>query len=279
MHKIIAGFDGLKFSESTRDYSIFLAGLCNAHLSGIFLDDLTYSSYKLYDLITGEGIPESKLKKSEEKDKATRSKAALNFENTCQKEGLNYSIHHDRKIALHELLHESIFADILVIDSKETLTHYEEPLPTPFIRELLTHAQCPVVLAPSKYKPIEKIVLLYDGEPSSLHAIKMFSYTLPALKALPTEVISVKGLNSDLHLPDNKLMKEFMKKHFPRATFKIFKGQTELEITRYIKEQTKNPLIILGAYKRGIVSRWLKASLADTLMKDLKIPLFIAHNK
>ena len=81
-------------------------------------------------------------------------------------------------ISLPELLHESIYADLLIIDSKETLTHYEEEVPTRFIRDLLTDVQCPVLLVPQKYKPVKKIVLLFDGEPSSVHAIKMFSYIL-----------------------------------------------------------------------------------------------------
>jgi ABC-type dipeptide/oligopeptide/nickel transport system permease component len=57
------------------------------------------------------------------------------------------------------------------------------------------------------------------------------------------------------------------------------KGIAEPEIVDYLKNQKELPLVILGAYQRGVVSRWLRASMADTLMKDLKLPLFIAHNK
>lgn len=37
-------------------------------------------------------------------------------------------------------------------------------------------------------------------------------------------------------------------------------------------------LVVVGAYKRGAVSRWLRHSMADVLMKELKVPLYIAHN-
>ena len=36
MKKIIAAFDGLKFSKSTRDYAIQIAKENNAHLVGVF---------------------------------------------------------------------------------------------------------------------------------------------------------------------------------------------------------------------------------------------------
>ena len=279
MKKIIAAFDGLKYSESTRDYAIYLAKQTNTHLVGVFMNDFTYTSYKIYDLIAKEGVSDDKLKKLEAKDKETRAEAAADFEKACQHSALEFSIHNDRDIAILELKHESLYADLLVINSGETLTHYAENLPTRFIRELLSDTQCPVLIVPQKYKPIQKIIILYDGEPSSVHAVKMFSYLLPQLKHLDTEVISVNPVNASMHLPDNKLMKEFMKRHYPKATYTIMKGWAEDEIVKHLKNTTENALVVLGAYRRGTVSRWFRESMADTLMKELKLPLFIAHNK
>jgi nucleotide-binding universal stress UspA family protein len=278
MKKIIAAFDGLKYSKTTRDYAIYLAKQTETHLVGIFMDDPTYSSYKIYDVIKKHDLAESRLKGLDAIDKTTRAAAAKDFEKKCQGEGLEYTVHHDRNIAINELKHESIYADMVIIDSRETLTHYTEKLPTRFIRDLLNDTQCPVLLVPHKYKPIKKVVLLYDGEPSSVHAIKMFSYLLPQLKHLDTEVISVNPVNSTLHLPDNKLMKEFMKHHYPNAKYSIMKGWAEIEIVRQLK-QKQDALVVLGAYRRGAVSRWFRVSMADVLMKEVKLPLFIAHNK
>jgi hypothetical protein len=279
MKKIIAAFDGLKYSRSTRDYAIAFAKQTNTHLVGVFMDDQTYTSYKIYELITSEGISESRIKKLESIDNNTRSEAAKDFEKACQQAGLEHSIHHDRKIALLELKHESIYSDLVVIDSKETLTHYSEKLPTRFIRELLSDAQCPVLIVPQKYVPVEKIIFLYDGEPSSVHAIKMFSYLMPQLKDLQKEVITVNAVNNTMHLPDNKLMKEFMKSHYPKAKFNVMKGLAEQEIVSYLKEHPENAMVVMGAYRRGTVSRWFRESMADTLMKHVRMPLFIAHNR
>lgn len=278
MKKIITAFDGLKYSLSTRDYTVYLAKQTSMHVVGVFLDDAAYSSYKLYDLIAKGGPAEEKLKELEEKDRVTRMEAARDFEKVCEDHGVELSIHHDKKIAIRELKHESIYADLVIIDSKETLTHYSEKPPTRFVRDFLEDTQCPVLLVPQKYKPFHKIVLLYDGEPSSVFAIKMFSYLLPQLKHLPTEVISVNPLVSSLHLPDNKLMKEFMKRHYPKATYTVMTGFAEDEIVKHLKQSEENCLVVLGAYRRGTVSRWFRQSMADVLMKEVKLPLFIAHN-
>ena len=279
MKKIIAAFDGLKYSTSTRDYALYIAKQTNTHLVGVFLDDPTYTSYKIYEMIVKEGVSDDKMRKFEAKDKATRDAAAADFDKACQQPGLEYSIHRDRQIAIQELKHESIYADLLIIDSKETLTHYNEKLPTRFMRDLLSDTQCPVLVVPSKYKPIQKIILLFDGEPSSVHAIKMFSYLLPQLKHLETDVISVKPVDTTLHMPDNKLMKEFMKRHYPKAKYVVTKGWAQEEIIKHLKQTEENALVVLGAYRRGTVSRWFRESMADILMKEVKLPLFIAHNK
>jgi hypothetical protein len=279
MKKIIAAFDGLKYSDSTKEYAIYFAKNTHAHLVGVFMDDSIYTSYKIYELINKEGVSQKKLNEFAEKDKATRAMAAANFEKACQAEKLEYSLHHDKNIAIQELKHESIYTDMLVINMNETLTHYTEKLPTRFIRDLLTDAQCPVLIVPNKYKPVKKVVLLYDGEPSSVHAIKMFSYLLPQLKDLETEVIAVNNPDTGLHMPDNKLVKEFMKRHYPKATYNVLKGFAENEIVTHLKKQSENTLVVLGAYRRGTVSRWFRNSMADVLMKEVKLPLFIAHNK
>ena len=279
MKKIIAAFDGLKFSKSTRDYAIQIAKENNAHLVGVFLDDPFYQSYKVYDLISEEGgISPEKQKTFLEADAKTRDEAVAGFEFACRKAGLQYGVRRNKEIATQGLLQESIYADMVVICGNETFTNRSEQTPTRFIRDILSAVQCPVLVVPSHYKPVSKLVLLFDGEPSSVYAIKMFSYMLPALKEHPTKVLSVKPMSQSLHLPDNKLMREFMKRHFPKAAYKVMKGIPETEIVNFLKDEKQSPLVVLGAYQRGMVSRWFRQSMADVLIKELKLPVFIAHN-
>lgn len=55
MKKIIAAFDGLDFSESTLNYTLFMARQTHAHIVGVFLDDLVYHSYGYKELVSHEG--------------------------------------------------------------------------------------------------------------------------------------------------------------------------------------------------------------------------------
>lgn len=275
MEKIIAAFDGLKYSQGAEGYAIRLAGDADAHLVGIFLDDFTHHSYVL-EQDNYVQMLKNRLE-GDESDRQARLAAAGTFEQACRHAGINHSIHHDHSLAVQELLHESIYADLMVVDKTQSFSRHKEDTPVGFIRYMLANAECPILVVPSKYTEIQKIILLYDGSPSSVYAIKMFSYLLPGFQHLPAEVISVIGEGQSRHLPENHLMKEFMKRHFPHAVYHILQGNPETQIVQYLKNRKQDELLVLGAYHRNMVSRWFKPSMADRLMLQLKTPLFVAH--
>ena len=277
MKKMIVAIDGLKYSPGTYKTAVYLAKQSGAHLVGAFLEDVTYHSYKIHELVGEEGVSEDKRNELDERDMTMRKSAVETFEELCTQAGVEYTIHHDRNIAINELLHESVFADLILINCKETLTHYSENMPTRFIRALLSEAQCPVMVIPDDYDPIDTLAFLYDGEPSSVHAIRTFSYLFPGLGDKRAEVISVNpGSPKRAFTPNGLLMKEFMKRHYPRAGYVTMQGIPETEIVKHFK-YARNTVIVLGAYRRSNISRWFKPSLADCLMQELKLPLFIAH--
>jgi nucleotide-binding universal stress UspA family protein len=276
MKKIIAAFDGLKLSTGTMDYAIHIAKSYNAHLVGIFLDDYTYSGYGYGELLA-RAEEKNIMQLLDEADRLKRKAAADRFTTQCREAAINFSVHHDRKIAMKELLHESIYADLLIIDRKESFGNGEELQPTGFIHDLLADVHCPVLLVPGKFIPPVKNIILYDGSPSSVYAIKAFDYVMQPFKHLETEVVSVKATASSLHVPDNTLMKEFMKRHFPKAVFTVLKGSAEETIVTFLLQQKEEVMVILGAYQRNRVSRWFKPSMADMLVQQTKLPLFVAH--
>ena len=277
--KIIAALDGLKLSTSTAQYATEIAKKMNAHLVAIFLDDLSYNSYKVTDLVAKGDVSEKEITRNLESDRAIRQHSVAVFEDICRAASINYSIHHDKNIASQELLHESIYADLLIIGRHETLTHFEEPVPTRFVRDILSGVQCPVLLVPAEYRSIEKVIMLYDGAPPSVYAIKMLYCVLPVLTALPSEVITVKDIHTGNHVFDNRLIKEYVKRHTPHAMYTVLQGDAASEIIDHVKMEHSSTVLVLGGYQRGAVSRWFRPSMADLLMRSTDMPLFVAHNK
>lgn len=276
--KFLAVFDGFKFSNSTMNYAIQLTKKSDAFLVGVFLDEFIYRSYNISEIVTSYK-DEQILKQMDTKDKQKRDEAVKQFEKACGQQDIHYSFHRNTGIAIQELKQESIFADLIIINDNETFNRFAEEPPTRFIKELLSDVQCPVLVVPDIFKPIDKITLLYDGGPSSVFAIKMFSYLFGDLYNTPVEVFTVKDKMTGTHLPSNKLMREFIKQHFPKAKYIVEKGNAEEQILGHLRYHKGNEIVVSGAYRRSEISRWFKTSMADILMKELDTPLFIAHNK
>lgn len=279
MKRFLAVFDGFQLSESTLSYALQLSKTLNASLTGVFLDEFIYRNYDVVKVIRSGSDYEKVMADLDQKDQKRRDDAVRQFHNACSKAGITFEIHRDKSLALQELQEESMFADLVIIDEYETFSRHKEEPPTRFIKDLLSDVQCPVLVVPNNYKKIDEIVLLYDGRPSSLYAIKQFSYLLGEFQDLPLEVLTVNEQSENLHLPDNKRMKDFIKSMFPQATFTVKDGSAEEQIVDHLREHQENELVVLGAYRRTELSRWFKTSMADILMRNLDTPLFIAHNK
>ncbi|MES2265108.1 MAG: universal stress protein [Bacteroidota bacterium] len=277
MKKISAAFDGLKFSEATMKYAIRVAADTNALLTGVFLESFLYHSFHLFDMVGSQGVSKIKLRNLLEKDKATRAQSADVFLENCKRLEVDCIVHNDKIFALDDLIKESIYSDLLVIGAGETMNNNTEDPPTTFICNLLAETQCPVMVVPAKYQDIQKVIFLYDGSPSSVFAVKMFHYLLPFLAHLETEVLYVSGDENKMQLPESKLIREFIRCHCPLAGYTILSGEPEAQIISCLAKEKLNTLVVLGAYQRGVVSRWFKDSMANKLLSELNIPLFITH--
>jgi nucleotide-binding universal stress UspA family protein len=73
------------------------------------------------------------------------------------------------------------------------------------------------------------------------------------------------------------MMKEFTKLYFPNAEYTVLHGNPEETILSFLEQQNEETLVVLGAYRKSRVSGWFKPSMADILMSELRLPLFIAH--
>jgi len=279
MKKISAAFDGLRFSQATLDYAVDLAAQAQALLTGVFLEDFLYHSFNLYDMVGSQGISQAKLKHLMDKDKATRQLAVHQFKQHCEAKNVNYKVHQDESFAIDDLLKESIYSDLVVINAEETFNHFHLAKPTPFLKQLLAAAQSPVLVVPAAFQSIERIVLLYDGGPSAVFAIKLFNYLLPWLRNLPAEIVFAKDDPNAIELPDDPLIKEFISCHYPEAVYTILEGEPESALAEHLKTVSPNSIVVMGAYSRGAVSRMFKTSMADQLIAAVDAPVFIAHHK
>lgn len=101
---------------------------------------------------------------------------------------------------------------------------------------------------------------------------------MPWFASIPAEVLTVIE-PEERKLPDETLMREFIQCHYPQAIYTVLRGDAKEEIVAHLKNSSLPALVVCGAYQRSAISMWFKASMADTLMRELAFPLFIAQHK
>ncbi len=278
MKKIVVVLDGLRFSESACRYAAELAQSQQAMLVGVFPEDFTYQSYNIYNLLMLEGDNfDTARKLLDEKDIQSRKAAVAAFETMARNHGLRFVTRIRKGLILEEILRESLYADLLLMDFTEKFSHHKDDIPARLLKDMLEQVPCPVLLVPPVYKEIEKVLILNDGRSAAVQALRDAKQFIPAYGKMPVEVLSVNNDNEDN--PNQELLHEWLELTWPSSAYTNLQGDAEDEILNALKVETLNPVVVLGAYQRGTLSRWLKQSMADKLMQELNIPLFIAATR
>src|SRR4051812_48277827 len=123
MGKILLAIDELNPDMNAIDFSCYLAKLMDSELVGIFLRDPHKEKIHMRDKIyTVE--PDKLL--SDEAKRRHYEETANSFKNTCEQRGVAYKIHVDRGTPLEEVVMESRFADLLIVESGTSFADHKE---------------------------------------------------------------------------------------------------------------------------------------------------------
>ena len=279
MEKILVAMNVGQFSKNVLDFACYVADLTRSNLTGIFLENLHEEELPTRRTLLGNPYIETIVADDIDENKKRRKLCDEHirlFENACKNKGLQYKIHRAEGIPEDEILTESRFADLLIVDAEMTFEDCRESTPTKFVRDMLPKVECPAVIAPFSFYGVEEIVLAYDGSASSVYAIKQFAYLFPELTDNKLTILQV---NQKEHLPiiDKEKLSELLQLHFTAIDFYILQGKPADEIFGYLLEK-KKIFVVMGAYSHKILSGLFRHSTAELILKAVNLPVFIAHH-
>jgi nucleotide-binding universal stress UspA family protein len=181
MEKVLVVINAQKPNLEAIHFACTIAAAAHTNLTGLFVENFylnhipssvgEYPSY--FDVVKEKKVNEVK---------ADTEQAITIFKNECRRRGITPKTYVDKGEPIQEVIFESRFADLLVVDPAIGLYETEEQLPSHFVKEILATAECPVFLAPEEFESVDEIVFCYDGSASSVFAIKQFTYLLPEFR-------------------------------------------------------------------------------------------------
>lgn len=278
MLKILLAIDAISINTGALEMAGYLGRLTKSKLTGVFLENLVAEEKAVLKHSQGMTYVDWE---ADEKADGYRAKLELIeknirfFKEGCINREVGFNLHRDHGVPVYELINESRFADLLVVDADTSFNKRYEGHPSEFVRDILKRAECPVIVAPEKFSAVDEIIFGYNGSPASLFAIKQFTYLFPPLRNKKVTIIQVNE-SGDWQDPDKYKFKEWLKEHYTDLHFEALLGDPDTKLFDSLY-QRKNIFLVMGAYGRNGLSRFIKRSQADSLIQRITQPIFIAH--
>jgi len=281
MQKIILAINSHQLKAYAIKYACHLASLSHSKLTALFIET------------EAEPMPEKKLSSIYSKGAVEQSleenktvlmdldQGAHYFLKTCEAKGIRAEVFVKGRTTGHEglvideIIGASRFADLLVVDPEISLDDKDEERPSHLLKEILSRAECAVVLPPVHFTETEEIVFCYDGSSSSVFAMKQFAYLFPRFSDKKVVLLSI--TDSEPGIKDKAQVGEWLKDHYSQIGFETLEGNPGEELFKYFLMK-QNIVVVIGAYGRTMLSHFLKKSAADLIIRVIDLPLFIAHH-
>ena len=281
MEKILLAVNSHQIDTNTTNFACYIAKITNSKLTALLLRE------REPELISADRLNNSFYKKVMDVSVSDRKYIQMDldqevrfFLKTCEKNGVQGEVilkrenYEDNDSPADEAIRASRFADLLILDAETSFDNEIEPLPTAFVKKVISDSECPVLIAPTSFDRIDDIVFCYDGSRSSVFAIKQFTYVFPELLGKNVIVLEVGSENKTKH---KEQISSWLRGNYNKIEFHELEGVPSEELFKYFFMK-KNLFVVMGAYGRSDISNLFRKSSADLLVRTIDLPLFISHH-
>lgn len=242
--------------------ALFYQELFNVDIEKAFrgtpLPHLEYSYTQIFEKI----LSLSEIQANEQKELLT----------LLEKCSVQPKLNFEKGILHSSLYEETLFADLMLCTTStvQKLITYDSKTP----HTITQYLNCPTFVIPDAAKEVKNIFLVFDGQPTSMKAIKDFNYMLSHLYEGCEVTILSTTTNQKREQYEDKLLMQYAKLHIPNVGFMKIVGNDIEHVLEYTKKNTDTLLVFgasnpVGELMNQNSLQYLKADLGNT-------PVFIA---
>ena len=273
MKKILIAFDGTNFSHGAFEFVRQMNEQHPVFVTGVFLPQVDYSNLWSYAKGVGDTMF---IPLVEEETARVIEENIKKFKSLCQKSNIEYSVHRDfYDLAIPELKRETRFADLLVIGSESFYENLGVNGPNDSLKDAMHRSECPVIVVPENFQTPSTNIVAYDGSEDCVYAAKQFACYFPDWCNNETLLVYA-GQEKNLTIPDEKYIEELGGRHFPNLTILKLQIDPKRFFNSWVADQ-KSSIVVSGAFSRSGLSQVFKKSFITEVIRDHKIPVFVAH--
>ncbi len=266
MKKILLALNQESWSLDAVDTACYLSKLSGSVLRAAFIHVNGVPSWSNFST-----SPDHVITKTINSEPVFRKR----LKDACDSRETRYSIL-DHDLTVEQLIEETLFTDILIIDPGITSGHHTEAAPSSLAKHILHHAHCPVILAQGSFQDTNEIIFAYDGSSAACKAIKQFTYLFPEFVNRRVKVLEIDPDRAN-DAPAKAKMLEWMTAHYYYVAYIILTGSLSSSLPVYLLSHS-GAFVVMGAYGRSILSRMLKPSSSNLIAGTVNNSFFITHD-
>ena len=278
MEKILLAMDSRNVDQNAVSLACYISRLTHSKLTGVFLDQFLVEEEIVISQLEGEPVIGSITfsETSENDDEVTIKEEYINlFKGITERKGVQAFVYIIKGTGANEIISESRFTDVLIVDAATSVSMFQEGTPSSFVKQILQGAECPVIISPEHFNGIDNIVFCYDGSKSSVFAIKQFTYLFPELKNRRAKVIYLNSEDEFLE-EDQQALTDWLKYHYSDVEFILMQGNATEAFFNYLLKK-KNDFVVMGAYGRGLLASFFSDGVNSNEARTTSLPIFVAH--
>lgn len=279
---ILACTDGSIYAQSVYDHAAWAAGRLEATIHVLHIIDPVNESTALHNFSGTIGLDSRQKLKAELvqleelRGRAAQTKAAAILE-SAREYFRTKGIENFSADAIHGHLAESVEqyesqVDLLVIGKRGESADFQRQHLGANLERVIRTCHHPVWVASRAFKPIQRLLIAYDGGPSARKAVE-YAATSPLLRGLECHILTVGSphgkIDDDITAAHQRLAEAGYSVQHHRVN-----GHPEEVFSRFIADH-KIDLLVMGAYGHSRIRQMIVGSTTTAMVRTCHIPVLM----
>ena len=281
--RILVVLDPSHDTHVATHYAIEIAKAHDGAVTGLALVDRK----RIDEASAGGGIgamyyAEKLRHKLEDEVRTEAQKLLAEFVEEVEAAGANHTNDHIAEDSVVQAITEDMKTHDLLVAGHESHFYYADPeRRTHVLADIVEKGAAATLIAESEYRPIKKVLVVYDGGTAAARALQKFAHLSPFGVDLEVEVFHVRDDGREAQLESERLLggaAAYLESHgFTPITKTSVEGGDPLDRILDRCKSTESDLIVSGAYSASGIKKFFFGSTAKGLIAKSSVPLFLYH--
>ncbi len=275
IRRILAPLDPSLYGKAVIDYACFLAAGHRTEVTGVVVLDIPEITRSVGPVAPGGMYWAKRFEAAKINDAKEHVEVMLSeFKQHCSEKNIKHIEAEVQGSPSEQVLFESTFYDLVVMGLRTNFHFETDPRYGNSLEKIIQQSITPILAVPKKFKPIEKVLIAFDGSFPAARAMKRFAHLASGFNF----EINILMAGSDEETAQYYL--DYAEKYLRAYNVKnIKKTYTDKDLRKVLEEKYMDwaDLIVTGLHSKHSIKEIFVGSHTKYLIREANKPLFIGQ--